>query len=358
MSGREECRVAFMWDDSFEQFDNGVNHPVRRGRFRAVRDYLWDQGLLGNGHTLEIRAEPLPEELLRIIHTTDYIQMVRRISETGVGDLDIDTPGFVGIYDTARSLCGGTTTGVDAILNGEIDHFVSPTGGFHHAFPDHGGGFCVFNDIAASVCLLQSRGVNRVLIVDLDVHHGNGIQHYFYDCSDVMYVSIHEDPEWMYPHSGRVEEWGSGEGIGYTVNVPLPMDTGDSGYQYAFDQVVSPLVEFFQPEFIFLLPGFDTHFLDPLAHMVTTTRTIRYTTTKIHAAAHKFSDGRLAVVSGGGYHKDALRWGVATVISVLAKLPYSPPEESPSLTEDRETWDEIRSAVETVRKTVFAILGL
>ncbi len=352
------CKVAFVWSDHFEEFDNGRNHPVRQGRFRAVRDYIVSQGFYEHDNVSEMSPEPLPESLLERVHTQEYITRIRRISATGEGDVDIDTPGYRGIYETALWTCGGTISGVKAILRGEIDHFISPTGGFHHAFPDRGGGFCVFNDIAAAVRLLQDRGIKRVAIVDLDVHHGNGTQSYFLESPDVLHISLHEDPEWTYPHSGRVEESGTGKGSGLSVNVPLPMDSGDDVFLYSFREIVPPILDFFRPQFLILVPGFDTHYLDPLAHLVTTTRTTRETTLMLHDQAHKHCDGRLGVVSGGGYDRQALSWGVATVLSVLSGIPYSAPPESPPIQDDSETWELARRTVRAVRARVFSQLGL
>ncbi|MHA1770313.1 MAG: histone deacetylase family protein [Candidatus Thorarchaeota archaeon] len=347
-----------MWNEGFERFDNGDRHPVRRGRFRAVRDYVRAMGFFNGSLVQEIISEQLPVSLIERIHDPQYIAQVKEISRTGIGQIDIDTPGFVGIYDTARWLCGSTTSGVTAILRGEINHFVTPTGGFHHAFRDHGGGFCVFNDVAASVYLLRDNGVHRILIVDLDVHHGNGIQDYFYEDPDVLYISLHEDPEWLYPHSGQVNEIGTGAGHGYTVNVPIPMDSGDAVYTYAFDEIVPPLATSFNPEFILYLPGFDSHYLDPLAHTVTTTALVKYTTEFMHRFSHSCCNGRLGLMAGGGYHDDALNWGVATAMAVLTGHPYHAPEEKPPIEDDEETWSEITSTIERIKELVFPVHNL
>ncbi len=358
MSTAKNCRVAFMWNEGFERFDNGPRHPIRNGRFRGVRDYLRQQGFFHDGFATEMISSQLPVSLIERAHDSSYIDTVKEISRTGVGAIDIDTPGFVGIYDTARWLCGSTTTGVMAILQDGIDHFVTPTGGFHHAFSDHGGGFCVFNDVAASVLLLRDNGLRRVLIVDLDVHHGNGIQDYFYNDPSVMYISLHEDPDWLYPHTGRVSEIGAGDAAGYTVNVPIPMDSGDDVYRFAFDEIVVPLANSFSPEFILFLPGFDTHYLDPLSHTVTTTNFVRYTTEFIHELSHRCCDGNLGIMAGGGYHADALNWGVATAMSVLTGHMYHTPPERPPIEDDDETWDEVRNTVDQIKRTVFPIHNL
>jgi acetoin utilization protein AcuC len=323
-----------------------------------IRDFLDSAGLLASGNVTEIQAESLPVNILERVHSSQYIEKVRTISETGQGEIDIDTPGFKGIYENALVLSGATVTGVRAILSGRVQHFLSPTGGFHHAKFEKGGGFCVFNDIAAAVSELKQTGLNRILIADFDVHHGNGDQAYFYDDPEVMVIDFHEDPEWMYPHEGYVNEVGSGRGLGYKINMPFPMDAGDEVYRYAFDELVPKLIDFFRPQFILFLPGLDAQYLDRLAHLKLTTTTIRYITERIHKAAHKWSDGRLGVVTGGGYHPDSLCWGVATVMSMLSGHKYTPPKQKPPFKDDAEMWKAVRETVGQVKEQVFPVLGI
>ncbi|TXT57508.1 MAG: Acetoin utilization protein AcuC [Candidatus Thorarchaeota archaeon] len=350
-----KCNVGFLWDPMMETFDFGKSHPVRVGRFQMVRDFLKEIQLLSADNISTIKPHPLSEELLERIHAPDYLDEVRRISKTGVGDIDIDTPGFQGIYENARFTSGATVTGVNSILSGDCDHFYSPTGGFHHAKYEWGGGFCVFNDIAAAVYKLKDNGFSRVLILDLDVHHGNGTQEYFYQDPEVLTISFHEDPEWLYPHDGYIQDIGFGAGLGYNVNFPFPMDSGDAVYRYAFDALVPPLVDSFKPEFIFLLPGFDGHYRDPMAHLILTTDIIRYTSKWTHNAAHRWSEGKLGVVSGGGYHPEAFLWCAGTVLSVISGNEYSPPIQSPPFEDDEETWGVVKDNVRLVQKLVFPI---
>jgi len=358
MNRPETCKTGFMWNPSLETFDFGSRHPVRIGRFQMIRDFIETSGFLEKSNVEIIKPKPLSEDLLSRIHSGEYIRKVKSISETGVGDIDIDTPGFKGIYPNALITSGATVTGVDAILNGQIDHFYTPTGGFHHARYDRGGGFCIFNDVAASVYHLLDKGFKRVLIADFDVHHGNGTQTYFDNDPQVLMISFHEDPEWLYPHEGYIHENGKDRGLGYSVNMPFPLDAGDAVYKYAFDRLVPPLVDFFKPEFILFLPGFDAHYRDPLAHLNLTTHVIRYVTEYIHNTAHRWSNGRLGVVSGGGYHPETFRWGVGEVMSVLTGHDYFAPKQDAPFEDDEETWEIVRNNVEALEKTVFPIHGL
>lgn len=352
------CRVAFPWNPQFDSFDYGEKHPLKAGRFRMIDGFLNDAGFFSLPNVKRVDAAPLPADLLARTHSSAYLEKIRRISTTGEGEVDIDTPGFKGIYENAAILSGATVTGVRVVMSGDAEHFFSPTGGFHHAKYGAGGGFCVFNDIAAAVYGLKERGLSRILIADFDVHHGNGTQSYFYEDPEVMVISFHEDPEWMYPHEGYVKEIGSGPGLGYTINMPFPMDSCDGVYRYAFDELVPPLIGFFRPEFIFFLPGFDAHYMDRLAHLRLTTHMTRYIAERIHTFAHRWCAGRLGVVTGGGYHPDSLSWGVCTVMSVLSGHEYKPPEQKPPFMDNAETWTIVRENVRQVRSLVFPVLGM
>ncbi len=358
MNDSSGCRVGFIWSEGFDQFEHSPNHPITKGRFSAIRDFLETNGFFAAPNVTVIEARPLSERLLRLVHAPQYIERVRRISENGLGDIDIDTPGYRGVYDTALISCGGTLEGVRAIMHAEVNHFFSPTGGFHHAKYTGGGGFCVFNDVAAAVYELKRMGLRRILVADFDVHHGNGTQSYFYEDPAVLQISFHEDPKWLYPHEGFMEEIGAGDGRGYKVNVAFPMDSGDRVYRYAFDEIVPSLVDHFKPEFILFLPGFDAHYLDRLAHLKLTTDMISYVTRRLHQMAHRWSDGRLGVMSGGGYHPDALRWGAACVMAELTGQPYHPPIQRPPFDDDDKLWPEVRQNVDYIKRTVFPLLGI
>lgn len=352
------CEVGFVWSPELETFDFGSKHPIRVGRFQMVKDFLEESRFLDHPNVRVITPRPLSDSLLTRIHSSEYILKVRKISETGEGEIDIDTPGFKGIFDNARITSGATVTGVESIASGEVNHIYSPTGGFHHARFETGGGFCVFNDVAASVYRLKDLGYERILLADFDVHHGNGTQSYFYDDAGVMQISFHEDPQWMYPHDGFIEDIGNGLGRGYNINMPFPMDSGDAVYRYAFDEIVPPLIEFYKPQFILFLPGFDAHYLDPLTHMNLTMDTIHYVTEQIHNAAHRWADGRLGVISGGGYNREVFQYGAGVVMSVLTGHEYQPPPQKAPFDDDEEIWEEVRTNTEHVQSLVFSALGI
>jgi acetoin utilization protein AcuC len=304
-----------------------------------VRDFLAAHNFLSQPNVEILTPEPLPDDLLKTIHAKKYLDEVRRISETGQGEIAVDTPGYPGIFENASITSGATVTGVRAIASGKVNHFLSPTGGFHHAKYDRGGGFCIFNDVAAAVYELKNLGFRRILIADFDVHHGNGTQ-------------------WMFPHDGHIEDIGEGPGRGYNINMHFPMDSCDGVYKYAFDEIVPPLVDFFQPEFTIFLPGFDAHYRDRLAHLNITTDMIRYITTFFHNAAHRFCEGRFGVLASGGYTHDSFKWGIGVVMSVLSGYDYKPPNQEPPYEDDDETWDTVRGNVKKVKGLVFPELGI
>ena len=358
MSFSGKCKVGVLWSELLETFNFGKKHPIQPGRFIMLRDYVEEHGLLQQPNVKMIEPELLSEELLQKIHAEDYLTKLKEISETGVGDIDIDTPGFKNIYFHTRIASGSSVSGVRSVMSGEVDHFISPTGGFHHAKYEDGGGFSIINDVAASVYALKEYGLKRILIADFDVHHGNGTQAYFYDDPEVMQISFHEDPEWMYPHDGFIEDIGSGAGKGYNINMHFPMDSCDSVYRYAFDELIPPLIKFYRPEFIIFIPGFDAHYKDRLAHLNLTTDAIRHVTESIHNASHTHSGGKMGVLTGGGYTRKSLTWGFGTVMSVLTGHPYEPPPQEPPYDDDEETWETVHSNVKQVKELVFSELGI
>ncbi len=358
MSSSSSCKVGFTWSPLFEEFDYGRKHPLRKGRFFEAYDFLLKQGFLDAPQIGLLTPEPISEELLARIHSHEYISFVQEVSETGEGDIDIDTPGFKGIYDNARIQCGATVLAVDAVVEGDFTHCISPTGGFHHAKYHKGGGFCIFNDVAAAVQVLKNSGKERIMIADFDAHHGNGTQEYFYDDPSVMQISFHEDPEWMYPHDGYIKDIGRGEGKGYNINMPFPMDSGDEVYLYAFENLVPALIGAFNPQAILYLPGFDNHYLDPLTHMILTTRPVEHIAGYLHKTAHDLADGNLVALGAGGYDANAYRWGLGVVFSELSGHSYTPPSQQPPFEDNKETWDIVKQRVSRLKDLIYPIHGL
>lgn len=295
------------------------NHPENYSRLAKVLPILEQFGVLG-GLTA---VSPIPATIsqLRRVHTAPFIEQVRQVALAGGGVLDHgDTYVTPQSYESALLAAGGVITAVDAIMSGRAHNgfaLVRPPG--HHAEADRAGGFCLFNNVAIAARHAQAvHGARRVLIVDFDVHHGNGTQHIFYDDPSVLFISLHlYIPYYFYPGIGHLNETGKGRGNGYTLNVPLPPHFGDSGYGRILTEVIEPRVAEFRPDLILVSAGFDAHWQDPLASGgLTLTGYARLARTLI-GMAQKLCHGRILFVLEGGYHPMALSYGILNVIYAL-----------------------------------------
>ena len=227
-------------------------------------------------------------------------------------------------YDTARLAAGGTVKAADLVMRGNYRNafaFVRPPG--HHAGPDYPMGFCVFNNVAvAASYLLENFGLDRVLILDVDAHHGNGTQEIFYRSARVLYVSLHEDPS-EFPLTGFTDEVGEDEGLGYTVNVPFPYGTGDRIYLRAFNEIVVPIINQYKPQFILVSTGFDAHYTDPVGNLSLSALSYAKIFDAVLESAAKFCQGKLVAVLEGGYSLRFLGKMACAVTAKMAEIPYS-----------------------------------
>jgi len=301
-------------------------HPEKPERLQAVREALeraelWDQ-------LPHEEPAPTPWELLELVHPRSYLDQVRRASRAPGVWLDPDTYAAEGTWQAVVAATGAAVRAVEAVVRGPHTSafaLVRPPG--HHAGPSRAMGFCLVNHIAVAAHYAREHlHIERTMVVDWDVHHGNGTQEVFYRDGGVLFVSLHQ--EGWYPGTGAVEETGAGEGEGLTVNVPLPPGVGDEGYRSVFEEVVLPLGDAWKPELVLVSAGFDAHHSDPLGRMALTPAGFARLAGMLREAVRRWCGGRLALVLEGGYDLRALSRCVEATVRVLADLE-APAAEGP-----------------------------
>jgi len=305
----------------------GPGHPESPRRLQAVYAAL-DAGALPAGVVVEAPpAAPWPA--LERVHEPRYLERIAATAGQARTVLDPDTVTSPHSYACARRAAGAALRAVEAVVDGEARHafgLVRPPG--HHALPDRAMGFCLFNNVAVAAAHAQAElGCHRVLILDLDVHHGNGTQAVFWERADVLFVSSHQHPFW--PGSGALEEIGAGPGRGRTVNLPLPAGSGDAEYLYVYREVVEPLVDAFRPDLVLVSAGFDTWQHDPLGGMRLTTAGYRALYGLFRAWTERHCPGRLVAVLEGGYDPAGMARVVPAVLEVLAAAAPAPAPDLP-----------------------------
>jgi acetoin utilization deacetylase AcuC-like enzyme len=292
-------------------------HPENPGRMTMIWRLLEKSRVLPD--LVPVKPRPATAGQLTRVHRPELVRLVQQVSLMGGGRLDPDTYVTEGSYELARLAAGTTCALVDQIATGAAANglaLIRPPG--HHAGTDRAGGFCLFNNIAVAARQAQVvHGLKKVLIIDFDVHHGNGTQQIFYADPTVLFVSLHLFHHFFYPGSGAVDELGTGRGQGATVNVPFQPGVGDLGYCQAFRQIIRPKVAVFQPDLVLVSAGFDAHWVDPLASASLSLAGYADIMREILALADDYCDGRVLFVLEGGYHSDALAYGVLNLAYAL-----------------------------------------
>jgi acetoin utilization protein AcuC len=378
--------ATVVWDEGLLAYDFGPEHPLRPGRVALTMALAREAGMLERAKVVTPMA--LSGGDLARVHDLDYLAAVQAASETGLPVFDYglapgDNPPFPGMHDAAMLVCGATVAAAAAILAGDAVHTFSPAGGLHHAMPGLASGFCIYNDPAVAIAWMLEQGIERVAYVDVDVHHGDGVEAIFADEPRVMTISVHESGRYLFPGTGFAHEIGEGAARGTIANLPLPPSTTDDLYLPAFDAVVPKLVRAFEPEVLVTQLGCDSHYTDPLAHLGLTTRAYAGLAERLHDLAHTVTEGRWLATGGGGYQWASVvprAWCSYLAEMVGTKLPERLPDgflaeasERYGASLDPRTADEVvalRSehrqrvesqvarAIEMVRGNLFPLHGL
>lgn len=316
--------LALVDDPLFSRHRADGPHPERPERLDAARAAVAQANLPRR----ELEPHDATEEQLGRVHRGHYLQELGRVAGKR-GHLDADTYYCPDSVSAAIRAAGGAVAMVDALRGGEAGvglALLRPPG--HHARPDRAMGFCLLNNVAVAAAHARAKGAERVVVVDWDVHHGNGTQEMFYDDPSVLYVSLHQWP--FYPGTGRADEVGSGEGRGYTLNVPLSAGAGDAVYTAAFDRIIAPVIEQYAPDLVLISAGYDAHERDPLASMELTDGAYAVMLHQIARAMPGGPFGRLGVVLEGGYDLAGLSGALAHTLRQLEHEPDGPPDSPPS----------------------------
>jgi acetoin utilization protein AcuC len=326
--------TTISFHEKFKSYDLGAGHPFRGDRFSDAMQYFQEQGLLSDPRVTLIQPQPASEKDLLRVHDEEYVKLIFDLAKMRK-PYDVETPVTPEILEAALLICGSAIECGNTVMQNTARRAVSVGGGYHHAGRNYGGGFCIFNDVAVLTEHLRARyNLQRFLILDYDVHFGNGTSDIYYRDPTVLYISLHQDPRTIYPGTGFVHQIGEGEGTGYNINVPLPPRTGDATYLYALNEIFVPLAEEFSPDIIIANGGSDSHFADTLGELALTTKGFFELSKAVRQTADKVCNGKLVLLPGSGYNPKVLPqcWyalvaGVVGFEKIDVKEPSAPPIE-------------------------------
>jgi acetoin utilization protein AcuC len=302
-------RVEIVWDDQLTAYDHGHGHPLRSVRLELTMALARQVGVLDRPNITFRPPTFASDDVLELVHDPLYVGYVKRVQPDQIVDAagrhfgfgSGDNPVFARMHEASALVSGASVMAAQAVWERRADRAVNISGGLHHAMRDHASGFCVYDDPAVAIAWLLAAGATRVAYVDVDVHHGDGVQAAFYGDPRVLTISLHESGRSLFPGTGFASEIGTGEGAGYSANVALPAGTDDTGWMRAFEAVVPHLLKAYQPEVLVTQHGCDTHSLDPLAHLNSSVDGQRAAYHRLAELAESCAGGRWVALGGGGY---------------------------------------------------------
>lgn len=300
-------KAVFVFSEEYLKYKFNPDHPFNQLRLKLTLDLLQKMNAIHEGDIVSPRMAT--DEELTLIHDPNYVNAVKK---AGRGELPEavadnyglgteDTPIFPRMHEASALIVGGTLTAVDYVMEGKVLHALNLGGGLHHGFKGKASGFCIYNDSSVAIKYLQEKYNARVLYVDTDAHHGDGVQWAFYDDPNVCTFSIHETGRYLFPGTGNVNERGQGKGYGFSFNIPVDAFTEDDSWLEAYTTGLKEIAEFFKPDVILTQNGADAHYYDPLTHLSATMRIYREIPKLAHEIAHQYCGGKWIAVGGGGY---------------------------------------------------------
>ena len=310
------CSVALIVvDDIAKAYDFGPSHPLRPDRVLLTYDHIRRLGLIDGERVREVSSIPATDEQIGRVHAADFMDTVKGIDagdvppragfEYGLGTGD--NPIFSGMHRAAAAVCGASLKAAEVVASGAATHSFNPAGGLHHARRREASGFCIYNDPAVAIArILEMQPDWRVMYVDVDVHHGDGVQWIFYDEPRVLTISLHQSGRYLYPGTGFEDEIGTGDARGTAANVPLDPGTGSEDYLWALQALLDPLARAFAPDVVVTQLGADTHWGDPLANLALTMPAYPEMAKLLHSVVHERANGRWVATGGGGYQAETV----------------------------------------------------
>ena len=300
-------KAKFVFSDDILNYHFNADHPFNQKRVILTKELLESKNLLDKADIIPPRMATDKE--LALFHDIQYIEAVKKASrgllpiEEGIvfGIGTEDTPMFTNMHEASSYLVGGTLTAVDAVMNGDAEHALNLGGGLHHGFERKAAGFCIYNDGAVAIKYIREKFNLKVLYIDTDAHHGDGVQWAFYDDPNVCTFSIHETGRYLFPGTGNVNERGIKEGHGYSFNLPIDAFTQDESFLQLYETALMEIAEYFQPDVIVTQNGADAHTFDPLTHLCGSMAIYEQIPLLAHDIAHKYCEGRWIATGGGGY---------------------------------------------------------